>query len=72
MAGTRHTTKAPRKVSCTSKTPFKTLRAAEWARQRRIAQGAAEWTCGIYRCRFCGFRHVGHNSAAKHNARARR
>lgn len=72
MAGTRHTTKAPKKRSCTQKTPFGTHAAAHRYRMWRISQGAAEWTCVVYSCRFCGFRHVGHRTAVKHNSRARR
>lgn len=72
MAGTRHTTKAPRKRSCTPKVRFETHGAAERFRQARIRQGAAEWSVNVYRCRFCGFRHVGHRPAMKYVARARR
>lgn len=72
MSGTRHTKKAPRKRSCTLKTPFPTHAAAHRARMRRIESGAAEWTCAIYLCRFCGYRHVGHRTAVKHGSRARR
>lgn len=73
MAGTRHTSKPNRKRSCTLKKPFRTQAGANVYRMWRISQGAAEWTCHIYRCkRFCGSFHVGHRPAEKYRARARR
>ena len=62
MAGTRRTKKSGRKHSCTRKKRFETSKQADGLRLWRIRQGAAEWTCITYRCRFCGGFHVGHRS----------
>lgn len=73
MAGTRRTKKAGRVKSCTSKKSFRTEAGAIAYRLWRISQGAAEWTCQVYRCkRFCGGFHVGHRPAVKYRARAGR
>lgn len=62
MAGTRHTRKPGRKHSCTRKKRFETSKQAEAYRRWRVSQGAAEWTCATFRCRFCKGFHVGHRS----------
>jgi hypothetical protein len=62
MAGTRHTSKAGRKQSCTRKKPLKTRHQADRWRLHRISQGAPEWSVNVYSCRFCGLFHVGHRS----------
>jgi hypothetical protein len=73
MAGTRHTRKPTRKESCVGKHKHLSETSAKRSRWRRITlQGAAEWTCNTYQCRFCCFWHVGHRPAPKFTARARR